>query len=93
MKVIVDGTKYDYDATRLLISEAMEVKQRTGMNMQAWQQGLADIDPYAVKALVFLLKKRAGERPDWDTLDFDLGGLEMVEDEVPDGPKEDAAGD
>lgn len=89
MKVKVEGVTYDYDASRLLISEAMEVKQRVGMNLTTWQQGLADLDPAAVKMLVFLLKRRAGEQPDWETLDFDLGGMEMLDDEpeVETGPK------
>lgn len=91
MIIKVAGVAYDYDAGKLMISEAMEIKQRTGMNLQAWQQGLEDMDPFAVKALVYLLKQRAGEGPSWDTLDFDLGELEQIPDAAPEvdsGPKE-----
>lgn len=91
MKVSIDGQTYDYDAGRLLLSEAMLIQNKTGMRLQAWQAGLQEMDAYAVKALVFLLKLRAKENPDWDTLDFDLGALEFVEDEpaADAGPKED----
>lgn len=93
MIIKVGGVSYDYDAGKLMISEAMEIKQRTGLNLQGWQQGLEDMDPFAVKALVYLLKQRAGESPIWDSLDFDLGELEQIPDaepEVDTGPKGDA---
>lgn len=92
MKVRVDGQDYDYDAGKLLLSEAMLIQNKTGLKLQAWQAGLQEMDAYAVKALVFLLKLRAKESPDWDSLDFDLGALEFVDDEpeVDAGPKEDA---
>lgn len=77
MKVTVDGQVYDYDDDKLMFSEAADILQRTGMSMRQWQQGLNELNPFAVKALVFLLKKRAGENPDWDTLDFDLGSLDF----------------
>lgn len=92
MKIQVGDTIYDHEPNRLLNSDAILVKRRTGMTIPEWQQGLQDDDPEAIKALVFLLKQKAGENPDWDTLDFDHGDLDYLSDgpvEQP-APKEDA---
>jgi hypothetical protein len=90
VKVTIDGQVYDYQADRLMLTEAMEIQEKTGLNLRRWQQGLSEMDAYAVKALAYLLKKRAGETPDWDTLDFDLAGLD-IDDEDPDPPQAEAA--
>lgn len=83
MKIIVHGQAYDYDAARLQVNEAILIHQLTGLNLQKWQAGLGDMDPYAVKALVWLIKRRAGEQVEWEALDFDLGSVELADAEVP----------
>lgn len=89
-KVTVDGQVYEYDAGKLMISEAMEVWEKTRLTLRQWNGALEEMDPRAVKALIYLLKQRAGERPDWNTLEFDLGGLDISsdDDEGADVPKE-----
>lgn len=91
MKVTVDGTVYEYDPTRLMLTEAIEVQEKTGLNLKRWQLGLEEMDAFAIKALVYLLKKRAGESPDWQRLDFDIAGLDIEDDEIPDPPPAEAA--
>lgn len=86
MKVTVDGTVYDYDDEKLAFRDALEIQQRTGMTMRQWQQGLNDMAPDAVGALVYMLKKQAGEQVDWDTFDFDMGTLEF--EDTPEVPTE-----
>lgn len=88
MKITVDGKTYDHDANRLPVSEAILLGQLTGMTFKAWQTGLAEMDPVALKGLVYLIKLRAGERPDWASLDFDIASLEVADDEVPTGADE-----
>lgn len=89
MKVTVDGQVYDYDANRLMVREAMELQQRTGMNLSRWQKGLQESDPTAILGLVYLIKQRADEKPDWDSLDFDLAAVEIEDDEADEsGPKD-----
>jgi hypothetical protein len=94
VKVKVGEQTYEHNRNSLLNSDAVTVKRQTGMTVPEFQQGLVDDDPDAVKALVFLLKRRAGEDPDWETLDFDHADLEYLPDEQVEepGPKEAAPG-
>jgi hypothetical protein len=94
MKVTVDGQVYEFDQGTLLVSEAMDIQSKTvgtpghpnGLRLVAWQRGLNELDAFAVRALVYLLKKRAGENPDWDTIEFNLAALEF-DDEDEDEPE------
>lgn len=81
MKVIIDGKRYDWEGERLLFSEAAFIQKKTGFKPQEWQKALGEFDSFAVAGLVYIIKKRAGEQPDWDTLDFDINSLQYeVED-------------
>jgi hypothetical protein len=79
---------YEYDSTRLMLTEAIEIQEKTGLNLKRWQAALQELDAYAVKALVYLLKKRAGESPDWAAMEFDLAGLEIDDDDETPDPSE-----
>ena len=81
MTVTVDGVKYDHDSEKVLNSELILVGDQTGMSPAVWQRKLNEDDGLAMKALVFMLKKRAGEDVDWNTLDFAQGGMEFDLDE------------
>ena len=77
----------------MLQSEAAFVQKKTGLRLFAWQAGLNTFDAEAIKGLVYLCKRRAGEQVDWDSLDFNLAGVEFIPDpdevaEEP-APKED----
>ena len=93
MKVIIDGKTYEFEQEKLLYSEIAFIQKKTGLKLQQWQDGLGEMDAFALGGLVYILRKRAGEQPDWDTLDFDVASLEIVgeDDEVQEpAPKEDA---
>lgn len=90
MRIIVEGTSYDFDMKKLLVSEAIFIQEKTGLKFRAWQTALTEGDALATKCLVYILKWRAGESPDWNVLDFDLGSIEAEDEtevEEP-GPKE-----
>ena len=82
MKITVDGTAYDFDSDQLSVREAFVIFDQTKMTITAWQQGLGEGNPYAMAALVFLLKRRAGEQVDWTTLDFNLSAIEVEGDDA-----------
>lgn len=84
MKVQADGKTYDYQPDRLMYSEAKLIQKHTGMKLDAWQAGLRQMDPDAIAALLFTLRRRAGEALEWDAFDFDLGTFGIEDDEEPD---------
>lgn len=72
MYLTVNGKRYDYDANKMSVNEAILVLERTGLGVKAFMGALKELDPRAFKAVVYLTLSRAGERPVWDELDFDL---------------------
>jgi hypothetical protein len=83
MKITVEGTVYEHDVDNLLLSEALDIQEKLGgMTLVRWQYGLDGRGAIETKALVYLLKKRAGEKVDWDTLEFNLATVEY--EDVPD---------
>jgi len=92
-KVTVDGEVFDYDATRLLNTEAIALQKVTGMNTQAWMKALTEGDAYALTGLVWLLYRRNGRDVSFDDVEFDIGSLELADDApapepVAEGPTE-----
>lgn len=55
-----DGS-WEYDPDSLLMSEFLEIKRVTGMTRRDWQAQLAQHEPEAVQALIWLLRKRTGD--------------------------------
>ena len=88
MKLIhLDGKTYKFDPDDILLSELFVIQAQTGLRLRAWQEALADTDPSAVKSLLFMLKARAGENPEWDEIDFNIKDLDVEDEEVvPDPP-------
>lgn len=88
MKITVDGTVYEWDPSRMLYREASFLQRKLGMKLQEWNKALQNEDIDAVAGLVFLLRQRAGEEPNWDNLDFDINSLayEAGDDEVETDP-------
>lgn len=81
MKIRIEDQFYDFDQNRLMLSEAMAVKTYTGLTIPDWQKALEAFDPQAVAALVWILKKRAGEEVRFSELDFNLADFEVETDE------------
>lgn len=75
MKVLVDGTFYEYDTAHLTVREAFEMKERTGFGIVAFEDAWDAMEPVALAWVAYLAKKRAGEQVNWDTFDFDLGAM------------------
>lgn len=81
MKIRIEDAFYDFDAERLMLSEALAVKTYTGMSIPEWQKALEQFDPSAVQALAWLLKKRNGEDVRFSDVDFNLAEFEVIADE------------
>jgi hypothetical protein len=79
---------WDYNE-RMSLQEAMTIKDKLGLTVLGFTDGLMVMDPYALAGLVWLVRSRAGE-PELDPrmLNFDLGDLDI---EDPDADAKDEA--
>lgn len=81
-KVTIDGQVFDYDPSRMLNTEAIALQKVTGMRMQEWGAALAEGDAFAMTGLVWLLYRRNGREVPFDEVEFDIGSLDIQDDEV-----------
>ena len=97
MKITVDGQVFDYDASRLLNTEAIALQRVMGMPVPDWTKAMQKGDAIALTGLVWLLWRRAGRDVPFDDVEFDLGSIEVEDDEPvpavekPKGPARKAA--
>lgn len=78
MKIVVEGVEYQWDASQMLYSEGRFLQKTLKMTHREWNDALKQQDIEAVGALVYFLRKRAGEDPDWDNLEFDMNSLRYI---------------
>jgi len=74
-KLTVEGDTYDVDMGTLSIREAIALQRATGYTTKQVLEGLAELDAISFAALVWLAYTRAGNKVDFDSLDFDLLGI------------------
>lgn len=84
MKLTLGGVEYHSDLMalyRVSINEARIIKRQTGMTLADWRFSLVTYfreDPDMLAALVWLLKRRAGEVADWDEIDR-IGAQDVID--------------
>jgi len=76
-KVKIEGVEYDFDPSKLMFQESLALQRETGLTMQAWLDDLGKGDVLATGAMVWLIRRRAGDETPFATFDFDLGSIEM----------------
>lgn len=81
MKITVDGQVYEYDAAKMLNTEAIALQKVTGMRVAEWTKALQEGDAYAMTGLVWLLFRRNDRDVAFDDVEFDIGALEIEDDE------------
>lgn len=86
MKITIDGQVYDYDPARMLNTEAIGLQKVTGMRMAEWTTALQEGDAFALTGLVWLLWRRNGREVSFDDVEFDIGALDLEDDEKPEDP-------
>lgn len=74
MRFKIEDKEYDWDSAVLTVEEAMFLKDKTGMGLLQWNEGLTARDGYAEAALIYLAKKRSGEAIRWQ----DLAGINLA---------------
>jgi len=86
-KVTVDGQVFDYDPSKMLNTEAIALQKVTGMRIADWTKALTEGDAYALTGLVWLLWRRNGREVAFDDVEFDIGSLDLQDDEPPAEPE------
>ncbi len=85
MRVHLGDQSWPWDPTGITIEQALAVKKATGLSWGPFLHGIAELDPHALRALVWYLRQQdePGLKPEWVT--FVIGDLKVSADPVPDG--------
>jgi len=75
VKFRVDGKPYEFDDDSLTFDEAELLEEHAGLTMAEFQPALAATKIRAIRAMVLIAKRRAGEQIEW----ADLGSMDLVE--------------
>lgn len=79
MKFRLNGDTYEIpDPDGMSTKELREVKQNAGVGLRGLMQGLQEMDPDCVIAIIYVAKRRAGEKVSWSDFD-DIRPLADVE--------------
>lgn len=55
-----DGRRYEFDQNKLDLTEAIIIKETTGLTIKDFQLGMESLDPFALRAMVWLARRRTG---------------------------------
>ena len=88
MKVTVEGAVYEYDAGKLLNTEAIALQKETGMTPTEFGEALEKGDALAITGLVWLVWRRAGRNMKLSEVEFDLMSIDIEGDEDEEGEEE-----
>lgn len=77
MKFTIEGTQYDVDLENLTLDEGewIEDYARCPGGLREFVQALKETRVRAIRVLVLIAKRRAGEQVEW----ADLGGLDLMD--------------
>jgi len=79
----------EFNPGKLDLKQAFAIKSTTGLTPRALLEGIGDLDPAAMQALVWFLKFRVGENVDLASINFAYEDLEVKPAE--EAPKGEAA--
>ena len=88
-KFEIEGRVYEYDG-KISVEDAMFIHEKSGLGMARFNQELlAELNPAAVAAWMYILKRRAGEAVRWpDILKLDMRTFNVHYYEEPDKTEE-----
>lgn len=68
----VNGQDLTFDQNKLDLAEACAVKAETGQTIAQFNQGLTQLDPHSLWAMVWLSKRRNGDKVRFQDISFDV---------------------
>jgi hypothetical protein len=72
MVVDFEGKEYNLDFDDITVQQAIVIKTHCKMTLKGLEEGLADADPDALRALFWLMQVNSGVASNIDTLDFKI---------------------
>lgn len=91
MRYTIEGEEYEFDA-KVTVEEAMLIQDKANLGLSEFDPALRKGNPYAIAALILILKKRAGEAVRWqDLMGLDLLTFAIVPEPVEEEPGKPAA--
>lgn len=82
MNITIAGVKYEFDSEKLMLSEARSIEKVCGCTFQEWSERLQSGSMEALAALVWIVQKRENPELRFSEVDFEIGSVEIDEDEV-----------
>jgi hypothetical protein len=61
VKVQLDGQSWHWDPDTIEVDDAIELKKASGLNFAPFLAGVFELDPVALRALVWFVRRRDGE--------------------------------
>ncbi len=74
---------WTFDEDEITIQDAYMLKAETGLALRPFFEGLADMDPQCLQALVWFLRRKAGEPVRIADVNFRVTALKMEQEESP----------
>lgn len=68
----IDGKPYEFDQNKLALAESIMVHEESGLTIADFNTGLQNMHPLALKSMVWLAKRRAGEAVRYKDIEFDV---------------------
>ena len=78
VRVKLGDEAYDFDRSSLMFTEVVDIENATGLAFGEWQAELGRYSIRAVAGLLHVLRKRAGVPSDFETMDFEVGQLDVI---------------
>jgi hypothetical protein len=91
LRLALDDQTYEIDLRTILNVEAIEIQKRTGYAYDEWLTKCDEGDPQAITAMVWLMRKRAGDILRYSEVEFPIYAWrdrELIDDADPTTPAE-----
>lgn len=72
MKVTYDDKEYDFDLDEIDVRQATIIQDKCGMTLMGLEEGLADGNAHALRALFWIMLVQSGETVDIDRINFKI---------------------
>lgn len=91
--VTLGDERWEFDPEQLMLSDLFAIKAASGLDGVGFEHGLNRADPAAYQALIWLLRRRAGEQVAIGSIDFPVSALRLEDaptavEEEPENPTE-----